>query len=530
MKHKIILAATLTPHGIALLQEAEDVQLVTIPPSPEALAPHLATAKALIVNDQLTIDGAVMAAAPGLEIIARAGASLENIALDEATRRGIIVMNTPGVDAVTVAEYTFTLMLAILRKPFPAYQHLLSGDWQAPTEWGYQLKGKTLGVVGYGRVGIEIASRALAFGLEVLIADPYVRESQVAGQRLKLVGNDELYARSDIITLHTTVIPETHHLLNAHTLGRMKRGVFLLNIKHHSLMDIPAMKEALDSGQVAGLALDDFDPAALEKGHPLIGHPKVIHTQRMRYYTHEAQRDLSSLLVPQLLDALRKTDYRNAVNLPFIPGREYDVIQPQMQLAERIGIILYHLGGKSPIERVEISIQGDEMEGMLKPLTVGLLKGLLAPSLGAAVNYINAPVIAHERGISVTQSPQLGLDSYPNLLICQVFWEDGRNLVAAGAIFNHTEPRIVQLDQYRTDFIPEGVLLIMGSYDVPGVIGRVGTYMATHSINIAGWRTSRENKGGNTLSVIGIDEPLAADMLDDLRQKDFVRHATQIIF
>jgi D-3-phosphoglycerate dehydrogenase len=520
----LLIAAPISEDGLAILRQAPDVTLLLAEESPSAVQPHLAQAQALLVGDHLTVDEGLLQAAPHLHIIARLGATLENIDVEAATRRGIIVMNAPGVDAITVAEYTFTLMLALLRKVLPAHQSLVEG--RSLRYVGNQLKGKTLGIIGYGRVGSEVAQRAIAFGLEVLVSDPYVSESQVAGLRIKLVGSDELLSRADIISLHTTLVDDTYHYLNRKRLARTKNGVFIINSKHRDLIQTEEMLEFLESGHVAGLALDDLD--AIHS--PLIRHPNVLHTQRMRSNTVEAQRDLSTLIAKQLLDALHKRDYRNAINLPFMPGREYDVIQPQMNLAEKIGLMHYVMGRRIAIDRVEIGTQGQEMEGLLKPLTIATLTGLLAPMLGSAVNYINAPLIAHERGITVTQSKHLALDSYPNLLVTRVVWADQFELVIAGAIFNQTEPRIVQVDQYRTDFVPAGTLLIMGSYDVPGVIGQTGMFMASHQINIAGWRTGRVQKGGNTLSIITLDQSLPESLLDELRAKDYVRHVTQITF
>lgn len=525
--YSIIIAAPISEDGLALLRQAPDVTLTQLDESREVVLSSLATAHALLVGDQLSVDESLLAAAPRLQLIARLGATLDTIDIDAATRRGIIVMNAPGVDAVTVAEYTFTLMLTLVRKVVPAHQELLEG--RSLRYVGNQLKGKTLGILGYGRVGQEVALRAIAFGLEVLVSDPYISESQVTGLRLKLVGSDELLSRADIISLHTTLVPDTFQYLNRKRLARTKTGIFIINSKHRDLIEPNDVLEFLESGHVAGVAIDDFDPAQDLTQHPLVGHPNVLHTQRMRSSTIEAQRDLSTLIAKQLLDALRKIDYRNTVNLPFMPGREYDVIQPQMRLAEKIGLMHHSLGKRSAIDRVEIGAQG-EMEGLLKPLMIATLTGLLAPVLGGAVNYINAPVIAQERGIVVTQSKQLAFDSYPNVVVTRVVWADKFELIIAGAIFNQTEPRIVQVDQYRTDFVPTGTLLIMGSYDVPGVIGQVGTFMASEGINIAGWRTGRVQKGGHTLSILTLDEPLPESLLDDLRAKEYVRHVTQITF
>ncbi|MBZ0310039.1 MAG: ACT domain-containing protein, partial [Anaerolineae bacterium] len=226
---------------------------------------------------------------------------------------------------------------------------------------------------------------------------------------------------------------------------------------------------------------------------------------------------------------LQGFDYRNAVNLPFMEG--YETLAPLLAMGEKIGMLEHHLGHQAPIKRIEISVNGSEMADSIKPITVAILRGLLAPALGGTVvNYINAPVIAAERNIFVTQTKGRESSPYPNLLTCRVLWEDGGDIEVAGALFNQTEPRIVQVDRYRTDFTPEGILLIMGSYDIPGVIGKVGTFMAENNFNIAGWRTSRVEKGGNTLTIISIDEPISDELLNQLRSNEFVRHATQIIF
>ncbi|NJL94148.1 MAG: phosphoglycerate dehydrogenase [Anaerolineae bacterium] len=523
---RVILCAALAPEGIALLENASDIQLIQLPPDPAQLTPHLAGAQAIISGDDLPISQALLDQAPQLSLIGRVGASLGNIAMEAATRRGIIVMNTPGVDAVTVAEYTLGLLLALVRDIVPAHAALAAGRFDRAQHSGAQLQGKTLGVIGLGRVGREVAQRAAAFGMPILAADPYVPESAVSDLRVKLVGVDEVLSQADILTLHTTVLPNTSALINVAALARLKPGAWLVNVKDARLMDDNAVLAALQSGHLSGLAAD-----VLAADSPLVGHPRVVHTLRMRDNTHEARQDSSRLIAQQVLDALRGQDYRNAVNLPFMSGHEFERLQPQLHLAERIGALQHALGQAAPIQRVSIDVRGEEMQDLIKPLTVGILRGLLAPALGEqVVNYINAPVLAAERGIHVTQTKGLHLKDYPNLLSCQVHWSNGSEIVIAGALFNQTEPRIVQVDRYRTDFTPEGVLLVMGSYDVPGVIGRVGTFMAEHGINIASWRTSRAEKGGNTLSVIAVDEPLDAATLTALREQEFVRHLRQLLF
>jgi D-3-phosphoglycerate dehydrogenase len=513
----ILLATPLSEDGMKALSSAQDVRIGKTDTIP------LADADALIAGEEMVVDKSLLKLAPRLKLIGRAGASLTGIDLDEATRRGIIVMNTPGVDAVTVAEYTFAMLLAVTRYVVHAHNAAAIGQLDNPL-LGKQLKGKTLGIIGFGRVGKEMAHRATAFGMEVLATDPFVAESQVAGLKLKLVGMRELLERADIVSLHTTLTPETHHILNAQTLALTQPGVVIINTKDTHLIDEPALLEMLNNGHVGGFATDVIQP-----GSSLLRHPKVIHTQRMRYNTVEVQRDLSVLIAEQVLDALHGIDFRNAVNLPFMDG--YETLAPLMDMGEKIGMLEYYLGHHAPIKRIEISVIGSEMADSIKPITVAILRGLLAPALGnTVVNYINAPVIAAERNIFVTQTKGREVSPYPNLLTCRVLWEDDGDIEIAGALFNQTEPRIVQVDRYRTDFTPEGIILVMGSYDVPGVIGRVGTFMAENHINIAGWRTSRVEKGGNTLSIISIDEPLSDELLNELRSNEFVRHATQIIF
>lgn len=522
MTYNVLLATSLSEDGLKVLKKAKDIRLKNVEPNFDKLVSHLPEADAIITDEEMLISASLLNEAPKLKLIGRAGAALTGIDLDEVTRRGILVMNTPGVDSVTVAEYTFAMMLALIRHVIPAHNAIAQEQFENHL-LGRQLKGKTLGIFGFGRVGREMASRAIAFGMEVLAFDPYVAESQVAGMRLKLVGMRELLERSDILTLHMTPTPDTTNIINAETLSYLKTNAYLLNIKDASLVDDSAILACLEAGHLSGYATDTIQPNS-----PLLNHPQVIHTQRMRHNTIEAQRDLSVLIAEQVIDALRGSDFRNAVNLPFMEG--YESIAPLLSMGEKIGMLEHYLGHQAPIKRIEISVNGSEMAASIKPITVAILRGLLAPALGkSVVNYINAPLIAAERNIFVTQTKSHETH-YPNLLMCRVLWEDGGDIEIAGALFNETEPRIVQVDRYRTDFRPDGIILVMGSYDIPGVIGKVGTFMAENNINIAGWRTSRVEKGGNTLSIISIDEPLNDDLLNQLRAHDFVRHATQIQF
>ena len=526
MAYTIVVATTLEDEALDTLRQAADVRFNLVPSTPEAVLAALADADALIIRDEIPIDSILLAAGTHLKVIGRAGAGLAGIDVDAATTRGVIVMNTPGTNAVAAAEHTIGLILALSRETIPAHNALASGQWERAAHLGIQLYGKTLALIGLGRVGRRVAERALAFGMDVVAYDPYVAESQIADLRLKLVNLDEALSRADIISLHCALTPETRNLLNAERLAETKPGVRIVNTAHGNLIDEAALIDALRSRQVAAVALDVFqnEPPA---DSPLIGLPNVIHTPHLGDSTIEARRDLSVQIVAQVLDALRGTDYRNAVNMPFMAGREFESMMPYLHLAEQIGA-LHHYLATGRIRRVAVEYKGDELAGMVKPLTVALLTGMLSPVLGDTVNYINAPLIAMERGIHVTQTKGLDVGDYSNLVNCQVHWEGGGQLIISGALFNHREPRIVQIDDFRTDFIPEGTLLVFGSTDVPGVIGKVGTLLASHQINIGAWRTGRVEKGGETLTVLTLDYPLSDELLTEFRAQDYVRHALQV--
>jgi D-3-phosphoglycerate dehydrogenase len=527
VKYTVVVATTLTDDALALLRNAKDIDLIVCNSEPRQIQKAVENADALILRDEVAVDAALLSTAKRLRVVGRAGVGLAGIDVETATAHGVIVMNTPGANAIAAAEYTFALLLALCREVVPAHLGVQNGPGGSAPHLGIELCGKTLGLIGLGRVGRLVAERAIAFDMSVLAYDPYVSETQINDLRVKLVGLDEVLARSDVISLHCAVTPETYQILDEQALAEVKPGVRIVNIAHGSMIDEKALAEAIKTGRVAGVAVDMLAEDSPHES-PLFGLPNVVHTLHRGDATVEAQHELSMQIVQQVCDALRGVDYRNAVNMPFMPGRAFEAIAPYMNLAERIGALQHYLA-RGRIRRVAVEYKGDELAGLVKPLTVALLKGLLQPVLGNAVNYINAPLVAMERGIHVTQTKGLDVADYPNLVSCQVHWEGGGELVISGALFSQQEPRIVQIDTYRSDFRPEGILLVFGSYDVPGVIGKVGTLMAQHNINIAAWRTGRAHKGGQTLTVLTLDQRLPDALLEEFRKLDFVRHATQLV-
>ncbi len=522
----IIVATDLAENSLTILRETASITVQQVTPS--AVRDSIGQAHALIARDDVRIDKTLLDAAPNLKLIGRVGAGLNGIDMEAATNRGIIVMNTPGTNAIAAGEHAVTLMLALSRRLVVAHDSLKDGWWllDRKRQAGTQLYEKTLGIIGLGRVGSIVAQRCLAFGMTVLAYDPYMSEDLLLDERVQLVGLKELLTRSDFVSLHVAATPETADLINATTLAQMKQGARLINTSHGSIIDEAAVVTALKDGHLAGVAVDVYKDEP-PYNSPLVGLDNVIHTPHIGDNTIEAMQDLSLQIVKQVLDALHGKDYRNVVNMPFVPGLDFETARPYMRLAECIGTMIHALS-RSPVSRVAVEYRGEEMSGLVKAIAVAILKGLLQPVLGDKVNTINAPVLAAERGIQVAQTKGMKTGDYASMVSCEVTLEDGETILMAGTLLDRKEPHIVQINQYRMNFVPEGHLLLMGSFDQPGVIGKVGTLMATNSVNIASWHTGRAEPGGHTFTVLALDLPLPTPVLDELLGLDFVRHAHQV--
>lgn len=527
-QYTILVATDLTEESLFVLNEADDVTVQTVTPTMPHIRDGLQHAHALITRSDVQIDAALLADAPCLRVIGHVGAGRGSIDIDAATNRGIIVMNTPGVNAVAAGEHTLALMLALSRRLVVTHNSLKDGWWllDRKRQVGVQLQGKTMGLIGLGRVGRIVAQRCLAFDMTVLAHDPYLADDQLDDDRVQLVSLRELLSRSHFVSVHVPATTETRELVNADFIAAMKPGARLINASHGSTYDENAVAAALKDGHLAGAAVDVYREEP-PYNSPLIGLENVVHTPHIGDNTVEAMQDVSIKIVRQVLDALRGTDYRNVVNMPFTPGLEFEQVRPYMDLAERMGRLLHTLA-RYPVRRVEVEYRGDEPSALVKPLTIALLKGLLAPVLGDQVNYINAPVLAAERSIQLTQAKGLKTRDYANVVSCQIVLEDGETIIASGTLLDRRIPHIIQINQYHLNLVPQGHLLILGSHDTPGVIGRIGTLLASGGVNIASWQTGREHPGGQTLTILTLDEAVPDAIMDELLTLDFVRHAHQV--
>jgi D-3-phosphoglycerate dehydrogenase len=525
--YRILITEDLSSQALERLEAAEDASFSVVHrPSPEELREIVPTYDAIIIRSSVRVDADLLGVASQLRVVGRAGMGLDNVDIDAASLRGVIVMNTPGANTIATAEHAVALLLALCRCVPRADASVRSGEWTRSQFTGVQLYGKTLGIVGLGRIGAQVARRAQAFGMAVVALDPYISDDVARDLNVSLVDLSELLAHSDFITLHTGLTPETRGMINAQSIARMKPGVRVVNCARGGLVDEAALVDALRSGHIAGAALDVFADEPLSPGSPLRAMSNVVLTPHIAASTVEAQRDVGTQIVDQVLAALRGEDFRNAVNMPVVDAHVFRALKPYLLLAEKLGSLQMQLS-EGRIKRVEVEFQGEEVAEHVKPLTVALLKGLLDPITDTPVNYISAPHLAMQRGISVSETSGLPTPHYANLLSCRVLWDEDERLVS-GSLLGHESPRVVQIDDFRIDAQPEGIVLVMESVDVPGVVGRVGSLLGVHSINIAEWRLGRIAPAGEALSFINLDSPAPQDVLDELMRLEGVNRVRQM--
>lgn len=513
-QHPILIADKLGAAGIELLNDTTDVEAdVKIGLTKDELLDAIGGYEALIVRSATKVDADVIAAGNRLVVVGRAGVGVDNIDVDAATRKGIVVMNTPQANSVATAEQAMGLMLAASRHTARAHASVAAGQWSRSEFTGIELAGRTLGIVGFGRIGREVARRARAFQMEVIAYDPYVSEQVARDQSVTLLEFDELLRRSDVVTLHCALSPATRHLLNEKTLASLKPGGVVVNAARGELVDEEALASAITSGHVLAAGVDVFSMEPPSADNPLLGLPNVVHTPHLGASTHEAQRDVAVQVVEQVIEAVRGNGFRNSVNFPFQMDAE---TKPWLELAHAMGRIQFAMAPER-IDRIEIESRGEAIEDSVRAVATGTLAGLLSGFLPDSVNLVNAPALAAEHGIAVAEAHGIGTRDYPNLISCRIAWEGGERTMS-GVVFENRVGRIVQVSHYHLDAEPRGVILLMISKDMPGVIGEIGTLLGNHQVNIAEWRLGRDREGGQALSFINLDSPPGEPALEELKQ------------
>ncbi len=517
MTFKVLITDDVSAQGLAYLDAAKDVSYDIVKGlTPDTLAEKIPGYHGLIVRSSVKVTEKVLAAADQLKVVGRAGVGVDNIDVTAASMRGIIVTNTPGANTVATAEHTISLLLALCRHVPQAYSRLKQGEWDRKSFMGIQLYRKTIGIIGMGRIGARVAKHCQGFDMKVITFDPYLSDEIARDLKVTPVTLDELLAQADFIALHAALTDGTKHIINAEAIAKMKDGVRLVNTARGPLVDEQALIDGLKSGKIAAAALDVFTTEPLSPDSPLLELDNVIVTPHLAASTVEAQSDVGTQIVLQLLDALHDVDYRNAINMPFTDANLLRTMQPYLLLAEKVGSLQAQLSDKK-ITRVEVEIKGDDIADHIKPITVGILKGILAPVMDRNVNYINAPHLAQRSGITVSQTSGLNSLDYANLITCRVEWKGGGQRTVSATLFNDREPRLVQIDGWRVDVRPEGIILVTYSHDRPGFIGQVGTILGAYHINIATWRTGRNEPGGLAISFISVDGDVMPEVLTAIR-------------
>ncbi len=511
---KILICDGLHDSGLSIMQAADGIT-VDVPDAPSAdeVKRIIPEYDALVVRSRTKVTAEVLERAEKLKVIGRAGTGVDNIDVQAASARGILVMNTPGANAMAAAEHTLALMFALARHIPQATQSMREGRWEKKKFMGTELYHQTLGIIGLGKIGSIVADRALGLKMEVLGFDPYIIPEAVAVLGVECVSLDELLERSDFITIHTPLTPETRNFLGRDALKKVKRGVRLLNCARGGLIDEEALLEALQDGRVAGAALDVFaqEPPA---GSPLLGLPNMIFTPHLGASSVQAQANVAKAIAQQIVDYLQLGLIRNAVNFPSIRARDIERIRPYLALAQALGRLQGQLC--TPIQRLEIEYSGSELHELPHPpLTQMVVKGLLEPVLGEKVNLVNAPLLLKERQVDLVTSETSQSRGYTGLITVrakgsQQAWS------AAGTVFQHEEIRLVRLNNYRLEAELEGVNLIVQNLDKPGTIGAIGTILGNCEVNIANMHLSRTPEKDKAIAIIRIDHEAPREALEAL--------------
>ena len=516
--NRILVADPLHAAGLEILrQSGSEVHLLTAEERSK-LAEMLGDFDALIVRSMTQVDADLLRHGKRLKVVGRAGIGVDNVDVATATELGILVVNAPTANLVSATEHTFALLLALARNVPAAHYSLRAGEWDRKRFMGTELNGKTLGLIGLGRIGQSVAYRAKAFGMKVLAFDPYLDAAAARRLDVGLSELEPLLRRSDVVSVHTPLTEQTRGLLNATAISRMKSGALLVNCARGGVVDEAAVLQALEAGRLGGVALDVFEhePPTDSK---LVVHPRAVVTPHIGAQTREAQERVATETARMVLGALAGSLELTAVNLPFSPtgGRARHFVA----LAEQLGSLCSSLLGSSVLE-VKVELWGMD-ENIRVPLTIAALKGALSPFLGEAVNFVNAETVAEGRGIEVVRSVYHSSGEYPELVGVTISGDNG-SVEVAGTVFGEADPRVVRFEGYRLEFRAKGRLLVIRNSDVPGVVGTLGTLLGEAGINIAEIHLARKAGGGDALAVLRLDQPppeatiAALEALPEIRQ------------
>lgn len=523
---KVLVSDALGEAGIQMFRERAGIEVdVKTGLTPLELKEIIGDYDALVIRSATKVTEEILAAGRRLKVVGRAGIGLDNVDIPAATKRGVVVMNTPTGNVITTAEHAIAMMMALTRNIPQGTLSLKEGRWDKKKLQGREVFNKVLGVIGFGKIGSIVADRAKGLRMQVVVYDPFVAPEQIEKAGFQSVSLDELYRRADYISVHVPKLKETTGLLDRTAFAKMKDGVMIVNCARGGIVDEDDLHEAMRSGRVAGAALDVF--ATEPPGEcRLFDMDRMICTPHLGASTREAQTNVAVAVARQIIDYLTAGTIVNAVNVPSVAGELLKKIGPYMALGDRMGCLQAQLAD-GPVKAVMIEYSGDFKGMELAPVSTAILKGLLTPMVKYAVNFVNAPGVAKEMGIQVTESTTAEAEDYTHLLTLRVITEAGEN-VMAGTIIGRNDIKVVKINNFRLELVPEGHILLIFNQDRPGAIGGIGMTLGRHNINIGRMHVGQEKDGGHNIIFLQTDTPVPPDVLDELRAADMINSVTPL--
>lgn len=518
---KVLVSDNLGEAGIEILQSAGFEVDVKTGLSPEELKSIIGPYHGLVIRSSTKVTADLLEAAENLKVVGRAGIGLDNVDIPAATRKGVIVMNTPGGNVVTTAEHSLALMLSLTRNIPQGTSSLKEGRWEKKKLMGREICEKTLGVIGFGKIGSVVADRGRGLKMRVIVYDPVVQPEAIEKQGFESVDLEELYAQADYITVHVPKNKDTANMISREAIAKMKDGVMIINCARGGIVDEEALYEALKTGKVAGAALDVFSQEPPPEGFPLFELKNVVATPHLGASTYEAQTNVAVAVANQIIEYLAHNNVVNAVNVPSISGRALEQLSPYIELAEKMGSLQgQFITGQ--LKEIDIQYNGEFFGYDLMPVTSAFIKGLLGYRLGDEVNAVNAHYIAKERGIKITESSSAEATEFLHLVTAKVVGTEKTSTVA-GTVFGKNDPRIVRIDDFRIEIIPRGHLALIHNRDEPGAIGSIGITLGEHEINISRMQVGLEVGGEHNIILLRTDTRIPDKVTEALRAQPKVK-------
>lgn len=512
---RVLVSDNLSPQGVEILKKAKGIEVdVKTGLSPDELQGIIGEYNGLVVRSTTKVTADILEAAHNLKVIGRAGVGVDNIDVEAATKKGIVVMNTPGGNSMAAAEHTVALMLAITRNISQAAASMREKQWEKKRFMGLEVFDKTLGVIGLGNIGTIVAERGVGLKMKVVVHDPYISPDLATQKGIELVSLDELFARSDFITIHVPKTKETENLIDAKAFSKMKDGVMLINCARGGIVDEGALAEACRSGKVRAAAVDVFSQEPTPPDNPLLEVENIVCTPHLGASTSEAQENVAIAIAHQMAEYLAEGTIRNAVNVPSVDAQVLTTLGPYLNLGQKMGGFFVQTC-PFPIKDLIIEYQGEVTEYNVAPISSTILVGILSSYMDEHINEVNAPLVAKERGINFQESKITEAADFTSLITLRAKG-DGVTHTVAGTLFGKKEPRLVVVNDYSVEAVPEGNILLVDTLDKPRVIGNIGNTMGARDINIGNMQFGRDKKGGKSLCILHLDTIPSADVLDEL--------------